>query len=130
MVMHDFSNILIWLAAFLSLLGLLAHEFLGAPMVLPPLSRVDLPKNIVWLHHFSWHVGSIAVAAMIALYAYAALVQGNLAMAVIATAMSLGFSILGIGLAVGGNHVLWKTPAPYVWSIVTVVGGLALLKAA
>jgi len=127
--MHDLSNTLIWLAAFLSLLGLLAHEFLGAPMVLPPLAKADLPKNIVWLHHFSWHVGSIAVAAMIALYAYAALVPGNLAMAVIATAMSLGFSLLGIGLAIFGDEVLWKSPAPYVWTIVTVVSGAALLQA-
>ena len=30
-------NLALWIAAMLSLLGLVAHEGLGAPMVLPPL---------------------------------------------------------------------------------------------
>jgi hypothetical protein len=66
--MTRISNILFISAAVLALLGVAAHELLGAPKVLGPLKASGLPDNVVWLHHFSWHVGSVAVLAMIALF--------------------------------------------------------------
>ena len=116
-------------AAGLSFVGLMAHELLGAPMVLPPLSSIDISPEVLWLHHFSWHVGSIAVAAMITMYLYAAARPGNSAMAVIATGMSFGFACLAIGLGIWGSEVMWATPAPYVWSVIAVIGGLGVWKA-
>jgi hypothetical protein len=95
-------------------------------MVLSPLVATELPENVIWLHHFSWHVGSIAVAAMIIMFAHAALKPGSIAMAVIATGMSSGFAALGIGLAVYASDVMWGTPAPYAWSVVAVVGGVGV----
>jgi hypothetical protein len=47
----------------------------------------------------------------------------------VATAMSAGFAMLGIGLAVFGNRALWRTPAPYPWALVAMVGGLGLYLA-
>ena len=117
-------QLMYWLSAVLSLAGLVAHEALGAPMVLPPLLATDLPENVIWLHHFSWHVGSIAVAAMIIMFVYAALKPGNIAMAIIATGMSIGFAALGIGLAVFGSDVMWGTPAPYAWSLIAGIGAV------
>lgn len=117
-------KLMYWLAAALSLAGIVAHEAIGAPMVLPPLLETDLPENVIWLHHFSWHVGSIAVAGMIVMFVLAALKPGNIALASIATGMSAGFAALGIGLAVYINDVMWSTPAPYAWSVVAVVGGV------
>lgn len=114
-------------AAVLSALGLLAHELLGAPMVLPPLAQVELPAEVVWLHHFSWHVGSVAVAVMASMFLFASLHPGNLAVAVFATGMSIGFACLGVALAIAGSEVLWGTPAPYVWAIVASVGGLGIV---
>ncbi|MEE4143529.1 MAG: hypothetical protein V2I26_01935 [Halieaceae bacterium] len=115
-----------WLAAILSLAGLVAHEALGAPMVLPPLLATDLPEDVIWLHHFSWHVGSIAVAAMIIMFVYAALKPGNITMAVIATGMSAGFAALAIGLAIVGSNVMWGTPAPFAWSLIAVIGSVGV----
>ena len=125
--MNDLASIFFTIAAVLSLLTLFAHEFLGAPLVLPPLKTSGLPANVIWLHHFSWHVGSVAIAALVALFAYAAFVPGNAAMAVIATAMSLSFALLGVGLAIWGNAALWKSPPPYVWTIITIIGLTGLL---
>lgn len=119
-------RLMYWLAAGLCLLGLLAHELLGAPMVLTPLASTDLALDVIWLHHFSWHVGSIAVAAMIVLFAIAAHRPGNGAMALIATGMSIGFALLAAGLGVFGNSVMWQTPAPYPWSLVAAIGGLGV----
>ena len=62
------SPILFLLAATLSVLGAAAHEILGAPKVLAPLADSSLPQDVIWLHHFSWHVGTVAVLVMAALF--------------------------------------------------------------
>ncbi|MEZ5572222.1 MAG: hypothetical protein R3E64_09370 [Halioglobus sp.] len=118
----------LWSAILLCILVLLAHELLGAPMVLPALSEAELPVKVVWLHHFSWHVGSIAMIAMIALYFLSTQKPENLSMAVIATAMSVGFALLGISLAIYGDSALWGTPAPYAWTIVAILGTLGIVR--
>lgn len=50
--MNDLASTFFTIAAFLSLLTLFAHEFLGAPLVLPPLKTSGLPASVIWLHHF------------------------------------------------------------------------------
>lgn len=121
------SSLLYLVAAALSLLGAGAHELIGAPMVLSPLAATDLPPNVIWLHHFSWHTGTVAVLAMAALYILATRHPAGRVFAMVATAMSTGFAILGIGLASFGNSVLWTTPAPYPWTVVALTGLLGVL---
>ena len=116
------APIYFWSCAMLSVGALIAHELLGAPLTLPPLSQAGLSPEVLWLHHFSWHVGSIAILAMIAMYISAARRPENPALAVIATAMGIGFASLGIGLAIYGDSTMWSTPAPYIWSVVAVLG--------
>lgn len=125
--MTDLAAALFLIAAGLSLLGVLAHEIVGSPKVLGPLKTSGLPDNVVWLHHFSWHVGSVAVLAMIALFLLAARSNDGLTYAAIATTMSAGFAFLGISLAVFGNRALWRTPAPYPWTVIAILGGAGLL---
>ncbi|MEH6755899.1 MAG: hypothetical protein V7676_00135 [Parasphingorhabdus sp.] len=120
---------LFYAAAVLCLLGLLAHELVGAPMVLEPLENAGIPADIVWLHHFSWHVGSVAVAAMIAMFVMAGRKREHLILAGFATAISSGFALLGIGLAIFGNSALWTTPAPYPWTLVAIIGCAGLAAA-
>lgn len=96
--------------------------------MLPPLAQAGLEDEVVWLHHFSWHVGSVAIVLMVGMYFYASVRPGNLALAVAATLMSIGFALLGIGMAVFGSDVLWGTPAPYVWSLIALLGLLGLWK--
>ncbi|MEM1180390.1 MAG: hypothetical protein AAGM22_18750 [Acidobacteriota bacterium] len=113
-------------AAVFALLGLLAHEFLGAPRVLDPLTGAGLPPEVVWLHHFSWHVGTVATAAMVVMFFFASRRPDRLPPAILATAMSLSFAGIGIGLAIGPGPELWRTPAPYLWSLVSMLGGLGI----
>lgn len=124
--MTEISDILFYIAAGLSLIGVIAHEVLGAPKVLGPLKTSDLPDDVIWLHHFSWHVGSVATLAMISLFLIAAWQPSGFVFAAVATAMSAGFAALGIGLAEFGNKALWRTPAPYPWTLVAIIGGAAL----
>ncbi len=121
------SSLLYLTAATLSLLGAAAHEIVGAPMVLSPLADTNLPQNVIWLHHFSWHVGTAAVLGMAALFIMAMRHSAGRLFAMVATAMSAGFAVLAIGLASFGNAVLWTTPAPYPWTLVAIVGLLGVL---
>jgi len=113
---------LYYLAATLSLLGALAHEVLGAPKVLQPLAETDLPKDVIWLHHFSWHVGTVAVLVMVTMFVLAARREDGRIFGLLASAMSAGFAALGIGLALFGDAVLWGTPAPYPWTLIALLG--------
>lgn len=44
-----------------------------------------------------------------------------------ATAMSAGFGVLGIGLALLGDPIVWTTPAPYPWTIIAILGFIGIL---
>lgn len=120
------ANLLFLAAAGISFLGALAHELIGAPMVLDPLQDSGLPKDVIWLHHFSWHVGTVSVLAMVAMFILAALRENGLVFGLIATVMSAGFAGLGISLAAFGNAALWQTLAPYPWTVIAVLGGIGI----
>lgn len=124
--MSAVSDTLFFLASGLAFMGVLAHEVIGATKVLGPLKESGLPDTVIWLHHFSWHVGSVAVLAMIALFLLAAMQPSGSAYAIVATAMSAGFAALGIGLASFGDGALWRTPAPYPWTLIAILGVLGL----
>lgn len=115
------------LAAAFSLLGVVAHVFLGAPRMLGPLETSGLPPDVVWMHHFSWHVGTVAVLAMVVMFALAARGREHVALAMIASAMSAGFAALGIGFALFRDPALWTTPAPYAWGPIAILGMLGVL---
>lgn len=121
------SSIMFLLAAVLSIIGAVAHEVLGAPKVLAPLATSNLPTDVIWLHHFSWHVGTVSVLTMAALFIAATRSERGRLLAAFATFMSAGFAALAIGLALFGNSVVWSTPAPYPWTIITILGVIGLI---
>lgn len=119
-------SVLFLLAASLSVMGALAHELAGAPKVLAPLAQTSLPADVIWLHHFSWHVGTVAVLVMATMFVMAVFHPAGLVFAILATVMSAGFAALGIALATFGNPALWQTPAPYPWLIIALLGSIGL----
>ncbi len=121
------SSIMFFLAAVLSVIGAVAHEVLGSPKVLAPLATSNLPSDVIWLHHFSWHVGTVAVLTMAGLFIAATRFEHGRLLAVFATFMSAGFAVLAIGLALFGDSVVWSTPAPYPWTIITILGVIGLI---
>lgn len=120
-------RLLYYSAALLCSLGALAHEFFGAPKVLAPLADTGLSPDVIWLHHFSWHVGTLLAVSMAAMFVLAARRQSFDILAFVATALSVGLAALAIGLALFGNSSLWSTPAPYPWSLVAALGAAGLL---
>lgn len=114
------------IAATVCIAAMLGHELLGGSKVLVPLHRVDLPADVVWLHHFSWHVGSVALVAMAAMFVFAGRKAEHLILAGFGTAISIGFAVLGVSLAVFGDAALWRTPAPYPWTLSAAFGGAGI----
>jgi hypothetical protein len=114
------------IAAVLCLVAMLGHEFLGSKKVLDPLHQIDLPADVVWLHHFSWHVGSITLIAMAVMFALGGRKAEYLILAAIGTAISAAFAVLGVSLALFGDVALWRTPAPYPWTLIAALGGVGL----
>lgn len=108
--------------------AVLLHELAGSPLVLPPLVEAGLPADVAGLHRFSWHVDSVMVLGMAALFALAAAGgPGNRPMALVATGMSLGIGVLGLGMALFGSPVMWDTPAPYVWPLLAAIAVTGVL---
>jgi len=64
---------------------------------------------------------------MIWLFLLAVLQSDGFFYALVATAMSTGFAVFAILLASFGNRALWRTPAPYPWAVIAVLGGLGLV---
>jgi hypothetical protein len=95
-------------------------------MVLTPSLGSGIDEDVIWLHNFSWHVGSVSAVAMTGMFLYSSVRPGNLALAVVATLMSIGQTAIGVGLAVFASSALWGTPAPYIWSIVSVLGVIGI----
>jgi len=116
------NDVLFLVAAALSALGVLAHEIVGAPKVLRPLDGAGIEDGVVGLHHFSWHVGTVAVIGMIAMYVLAVWHPAGAILALVASSISAGFAIVAISLAIFVNPAVWRTPAPYPWGLVALVG--------
>ena len=114
------------MAAIACIAVMLGHELLGSAKVLDPLHQVALPADVVWLHHFSWHVGSISLVATAAMFVLGGRNTEHLILATFGTAISTGFAILGIFLAVFGEAALWNTPAPYPGTPIAALGGTGL----
>ena len=64
-------------------------------MVLTPLLGSGIDKDVIWLHNFSWNVGSVTAVAMTGMFLYSSVRPGNLALAVVATLMSIGQTVIG-----------------------------------
>jgi hypothetical protein len=91
------------LAAALSMLGVVVHEWVGAPQMLGPPKTSGLAPDVVWMHIFSWHVITVAVLAMSVVFFPASRRREHVGLAIIASAMSTGFAVIGMGLAMFGN---------------------------
>ncbi|WP_432816781.1 hypothetical protein [Sulfitobacter sp. JB4-11] len=95
--------------------------------MLGPLETSALAPDVVWMHNFSWHVDTVAVLAMVVMFFLAARHREHVALAIIASAMSAEFAVIGIGLATFANPALWTTPAPYAWGPIAIIGAIGVL---
>lgn len=77
-------------ASLICVLALLALKILGAPLVLLPLLQSGIREEVIGLHSFSWHVGSVTATAIAGMFFYSLMRPGNLALSVDASLISIG----------------------------------------
>lgn len=124
------SKICFWVAGVLGMLLVLAHVFLGGAAVVPAwLGTPELPEKAAWLAYFSWHVGTVAMGLCALAYMYAAIKPGQKGLAIFVNLMLTGFAAVGLTMALRGSDVLWTTPAPYAFWIITGFGWAGVFTA-
>ncbi|MEM9054658.1 MAG: hypothetical protein AAGB16_04975 [Pseudomonadota bacterium] len=121
------SKLFLLLAAGLTMAILFAHIVLGGSLVVPPLlGAEDLPETAAWLAYFNWHVGSVALAVCAGALVFSVLRPQHGAVAVFAALILTGFGLLGLGMAIFGNPILWGTPAPYAFGVIALLAWIGI----
>ena len=122
------TRLLYGLSAALSAAIGVAHVVSGGALVVPPLfASKDVPEDVAALSYFAWHCGTVSIFTLVIAYSYAARSVAGRSMAGLATLISLGFGVLGIGAALFVSDVLWRTPAPYAFGVIGLVAVAALI---
>lgn len=115
-------------ASLLALVTFAVHTFVGGIYVVRPLLAVEgLTRASRWLNYYCWHMTTLTLVVMAAMFAYSAFEPTARGFAVLFTAMASAFSLLCIAVAVKGGVRPWRFPATSLFAAVTAAGlwGLA-----
>ena len=114
-------------AAFFSLVATAAHIFLGGQEIARPLlASKDLNDVAKFTNYYCWHIATIVLTTMTALYVYAA-TTGATDMAVLATLLAAIFLVWSLVLIGWKRLDLIRFPQWMLFLPVTVTGIIALL---
>jgi hypothetical protein len=83
-------NIGFAVAALFSFLAFLAHTFGNIKTTVRPLLESDLADASKYLTYYCWHIVTLTLAAVVAAFAYAAVVRDGKDVGAFATAISVG----------------------------------------
>lgn len=111
-------NIGFLLASVLTALVWAIHTFLGGPTVARPLLAANMDEVAKLTNYYCWHLVTLTLGACAAGFLYAALSPGGYDVAVLVTALILGFAGWGLLL------IVWKrqpTSAMPQWLLFVIV---------
>ena len=92
-------NTLLVLAALFSAFAFLLHTFFGGKEIaVPLLQATDLPPVPKFVSYYCWHIATIALAAMVFMFAIAAAFPQSWELGWTATALAASFCLLGVVL--------------------------------
>ena len=107
----------------LALVTFAVHTFVGGIYVVRPLLAVHgLSRASRWLNYYCWHMTTMTLLVMAAIFAYSAREPTARGFAVLFTAMALGFSLLCIAVAIKGGVQPWRFPATSLFAAVAAAG--------
>ncbi len=100
----------------------LIHVFAGGPTIARPLlAAADIDEVAKLTNYYCWHLVSIILAAMSFAFIYGALTPGEIALAVMWTAIAAAFALWSVAL------VIWKRQRPLdlpQWTLFATIAGL------
>jgi hypothetical protein len=110
-------------ASLLALLTFVVHTFVGGIYVVRPLLAVEgLTRASRWLNYYCWHMTTLTLVVMTAMFAYAACEPGARAFGLLFTAMAAASSALCIGVAIKGGVRPYRFPATSLFAAVAAAG--------
>lgn len=117
-------NIYFAIAAGLSVFNCLLHTFVGGKQIARPLLEYQgLPKSQKYVLYFCWHISTLALAALVAGFTYAALAPDNPVLALAATVFAGSIALLGVGIPLVFSDVTFKdVPQGWLFVPVTLLG--------
>jgi hypothetical protein len=110
-------------ASALALLTFAVHTFVGGIYVVRPLLAVEgLSRASRWLNYYCWHMTTLTLLVMTAMFAYSAFEPGARGFGVLFTTMAAAFSALCIGVALKGGVRPYRFPATSLFAAVAGAG--------
>ncbi|QWG23577.1 hypothetical protein KMZ93_01075 [Bradyrhizobium sediminis] len=110
-------------ASVLALLTFTVHTFVGGVYVVRPLLAVEgLSRASRWLNYYCWHMTTLTLLVMTAMFAYSALEPAARGFGVLFTALAASFSLLCIAVAIKGGVRPWRFPATGLFAAVAAAG--------
>jgi hypothetical protein len=101
----------------------LVHTFAGQIYVVRPLLAVDnLSRASRWLAFYCWHMVTILLAAMSAMYFYASVALEARPLGVMFTVLAAAFSLLCVAVALKGRVPPLRFPATSLFAAVAIAG--------
>src|SRR5215470_12742353 len=110
-------------ASLLALITFAVHTFVGGVYVVRPLLAVEgLSRASRWLNYYCWHMTTMTLVVMTAMFAYSAYEPTARGFGILFTAMALGFSLLCIAVAIKGGVRPRRFPATSLFAAVAAAG--------
>ncbi|ATG36602.1 MULTISPECIES: hypothetical protein [Phaeobacter] len=119
----------IWLLAAggLSVINTLLHIFAGGPSVARPLLDArDLSAEVRYVNYYCWHLVSINLAAVAALFLWPAWSGEAEIAAILATGLAAAYAIWGLVLPVLNGQRYKDIPQGFLFVPVTILGIVGL----
>ena len=110
-------------ASVLALATFAVHTFVGGIYVVRPLLAVEgLTRASRWLNYYCWHMTTLTLIVMAAMFAYAAWEPAGRGFGVLFTVMAAAFSVLCIAVALKGSVRPHRFPPTSLFAAVAAAG--------
>ncbi|MFV1528629.1 MULTISPECIES: hypothetical protein [unclassified Phaeobacter] len=106
----------------------LLHIFAGGKSVARPLLNArELSAEVRYVNYYCWHLVSINLAAVAALFLWPALLNGPVVAAIIATALAASYALWGLALPVLNGQRYKDIPQGFLFVPATLSGLIGLM---
>src|SRR5882724_5198143 len=115
-------------ASLLALVTFAVHTFVGGIHVVRPLLAVEgLTRASRWLNYYCWHMTTLTLVVMAAMFAWSAHEPTARGFGVLFTVMAAAFCVLCIGVAIKGGVRPYRFPPTSLFAAIAAAGlwGLA-----
>jgi hypothetical protein len=117
----------LWGAAASAAITFAIHTFAGGKAVARPLlADESLPKEVKWLNYYCWHITSVVIAFIAAMFAWLALTAPQADIIIALSSLTAVLSLLSAGVAVKAGVNPLQFPSTTLFAIIAAFGWLAL----